>query len=168
VNTSPLFRYTIPGPRRSRVIFTQGEVMRMLLALGLVTSLFGIATADDKKDPTAGKWVIESVTRDGKANDALKGATREHSDGKYSLTPAKDTKAPLTVGTYTLDTTKTPIAIDMKPKGGNFDGKTLLGIVKVDGDTMTIAFAEPGKDRPTKFESKEGGGVVLAVHKKAK
>jgi len=38
--------------------------MRTLLALGLVTSLFGIATADDKKDPTAGKWVIESVTRD--------------------------------------------------------------------------------------------------------
>jgi uncharacterized protein (TIGR03067 family) len=142
--------------------------MRTLLALGLVVTVFGAAPAEDKKDPTAGKWVIESVTRDGKTSDALKGATREHADGKYSITPAKDTKAPLTVGTYTLDTTKTPVAIDMKPKGGNFDGKTILGFVKADGDTMTIAFAEPGKDRPTKFESAAGSGVVLAVHKKAK
>ena len=29
-------------------------------------------------------------------------------------------------------------------------------------------FAEPGKDRPTAFESKDGSGVVVAVHKKAK
>ena len=57
---------------------------------------------------------------------------------------------------------------DLMPKGGTYDGKTLLGIVKVDGDALTIAFAEPGKERPTKFESAAGSGVVLAVHKKAK
>ena len=82
--------------------------MPTLLALGLVVAVFGTALAEDKKDPTAGKWVIESVTRDGKANDALKGATREHDGGKYSITSAKDTKAPFAVGTYTLDTTKRP------------------------------------------------------------
>ncbi len=142
--------------------------MRTLLALGLVVAAFGFIVADDKKDPTAGKWVIESVTRDGKANDALKGAVREHADGKYTLTPAKDSKAQLTTGTYTIDATKSPVAIDMKPKGGTYDGKTLLGIAKLDGDTLTIAFAEPGKERPKAFESKEGSGVVLAVHKKAK
>jgi len=139
--------------------------MRTLLSLGLVAVTFAIATAEDKKDPTAGKWVVESVTRDGKPVDALKGAVRESNAGTYTLTP-KDGKA--TTGTYTVDATKTPIAIDMKPKGGNFDGKTLLGIAKVDGDTLTICFAEPGKDRPTKFESPAGSGTVLAVHKKAK
>jgi len=142
--------------------------MKMLLPLALTVGVFAVSTADDKKDPTAGKWVVESVTRDGKANDGLKGAAREHGDGKYTLTPAAGSKAQPTTGTYTIDTTKTPVAIDMKPKGGTYDGKTLQGIVKVDGDTMTIAFAEPGKDRPTKFESAEGSGVVLAVHKKAK
>jgi hypothetical protein len=33
---------------------------------------------------------------------------------------------------------------------------------------MTMCFAEPGKDRPTKFESKESSGLVLVVYKKAK
>jgi uncharacterized protein (TIGR03067 family) len=146
--------------------------MRTLFALGFLAAAFQVSAADDKKDPTAGKWVIESVTRDGKANAALKGAVREHADGKYTLTPnAAPTAAKKpepTTGTYTIDATKTPMTIDMKPKGGTYDGKTLLGIVKVDGDTLTIAFAEPGKDRPKAFESKEGSGVVLAVHKKAK
>lgn len=54
----------------------------------------------------------------------------------------------------------------MKPDGGRYKGKTLLGIVKADGDTLAICFAEPGKDRPTAFEARDGW--VLAVHKKAK
>ena len=36
--------------------------MRTLLALGMLTAAFGVSAADDKKDPTNGKWVIESVT----------------------------------------------------------------------------------------------------------
>jgi uncharacterized protein (TIGR03067 family) len=142
--------------------------MKTLLSLGLFIAAFGICLADDKKDPTAGKWVIESVTRDGKEATALKGATREHSDGSYTITPAKDSKAPPSGGTYTVDASKSPIAIDMKAKGGTYEGKTLLGIVKVDGGTMTICFAEPGKERPAKFESAAGSGLVLSVQKKAK
>lgn len=142
--------------------------MKTLLSLVLVLGIACQTQAEDKKDPTAGKWVTESVTREGKANDALKGAIRESADGKYSITPAKDSKAGPVTGTYTIDASKTPITIDMKPKGGTYDGKTLLGIVKVDGDTMTVAFAEPGKDRPSKFEGGEGSGIVVTVLKKAK
>lgn len=142
--------------------------MKTLLALVLAAGAVAVSAAQDKKDPTAGKWVVESVTRDGKADESLKGATREQGDGKYTLTPAKDSKAKAATGTYKLDATKTPVTIDLMPKGGTYDGKTLLGIVKVDGDALTIAFAEPGKDRPTKFEGAAGSGVVVAVHKKAK
>ena len=128
--------------------------MRTVFALSAVVASFALVSAADEKDPTKGKWVIESVTRDGKAVDALKGAVRVHTDGSYTLTPAAGSKAEPSSGT--------------SAKGGTFDGKTLQGIVKVDGDTLTIAYAAPGKDRPTTFESKEGNGVTVAVHKKAK
>ena len=139
--------------------------MRLLLTLGLFTLALNATATDNLKDPTNGKWVIESVTRDGKAEDGLKGASRVHDSGKYTITPAG--KAEIT-GTYNVDLSKSPAAIDMKPASGGFKDKTLQGIVKVDGDTMTIAFAAPGKDRPTTFESKADSGVTLAVHKKAK
>ena len=142
--------------------------MRTLVSLGLVALALGITAADDKKDPTAGKWVIESVTRDGKADDDLNGATRVHDGGKYSVKPVAGAKTPAVEGTFTIDATKSPATIDMKPGSGRYKDKTLLGIVKVDGDTLTVAFAEPGKDRPATFESKAGSGVVVAVHKKAK
>jgi uncharacterized protein (TIGR03067 family) len=139
--------------------------MRWLLSLGLFTLALSATHADNLKDPTNGKWVVESVMRDGKAEDGLKGAARVHIGGKYTITP--DGKADIS-GTYNVDLSKTPNAIDMKPASGQFKDKTLQGIVKVDGDTMTIAFAAPGKDRPTAFESKADSGVTLAVHKKAK
>lgn len=142
--------------------------MKMLLSLALALGFISLAGAEDKKDPSAGKWVVESVIRDGKAIDAYKGGTRINGGGKYSFTPPADSKIPPSTGSYTIDLSKTPNTFDAVAKGGTFDGKTLLGIFKVDGDTLTMAFAEPGKERPTKFESAAGSGVVLAVYKKAK
>lgn len=142
--------------------------MRTLLSLGMFTLAMGVTVGDDKKDPTAGKWVIEGVTRDGKTDDELKGATRTHADGKYAVKPAGGAKSLPIEGTYTVDATKSPVTIDMKPAAGRYKDKTLLGIAKLDGDTLTVAFAEPEKPRPTTFESKAGSGVVVAVHKKAK
>ncbi|HUR54704.1 MAG TPA: TIGR03067 domain-containing protein [Gemmataceae bacterium] len=142
--------------------------MRALLSLSLFALALGVSSADDKKDPTAGKWVVESVTRDGKADDQLKGWTRTHANGKYALKAGGGVKNEPIEGTYTVDDSKTPVTIDMKPTDGRYKDKTLMGIAKVDGDTLTVAFAEPGKDRPTSFESKAGSGVVVAVHKRAK
>ena len=142
--------------------------MKMLLSFGLALGLFGFAMAEDKKDPTAGNWVVESVVKEGKAIEEYKGTVRVNGEGKYTFTPPADSKFKASTGTYTIDTSKTPATVDMKVKGGTFDGKTLVGIAKVDGDTMTIAFVEEGKERPTKFESPVGSGVVLTVYKKAK
>ena len=142
-------------------------MMRAMLAVGVVMAA-GVAFADDKKaddkKPLEGKWVIESVTRDGKADDAMKGAVREQAGDKYTITPPKDSKAPTTEGTFTVDAEKK--TIDMKPSSGTFKGKTLLGIYKLDGDTLTVSFA--ADERPKDYESKEGSKVVVAVMKKAK
>ena len=39
---------------------------------------------------------------------------------------------------------------------------------KTDGDTATFCFAQPDKERPTKFETKEGSGLTLSTWKKVK
>lgn len=134
----------------------------------LVTAAVLVAATSHAADksPLEGKWMIESLTRDGKADDSMKGATRIHTGDKYTITPAKDSKAPMTEGTFTVDEAKK--TIDMKPTSGRYKGKTLLGIYKIEGDTVTLAFGDADKSRPTAFDSKEGSGVVVAVMKKAK
>jgi uncharacterized protein (TIGR03067 family) len=110
-----------------------------------------------------GKWVIVSTIRDGKEDESMKDAIREHKGSKY-LMSTKNGKS--FEGAMKVDAkAKT---IDITPSGGTYKDKTLLGIYEVEGETLKIAFAEPGKERPKEFASKPGSGVVLAVHKKAK
>jgi uncharacterized protein (TIGR03067 family) len=143
--------------------------MRSLLSLGLAFGVLGLAAAQDQKNPLEGKWVIESLVRDGKdESGSYKGGTRANTGDKYTVSPPAGSPQSAASGTFGVDASKTPATIDMKPGSGRYQGKTLPGIYKLDGDTLTIAFAEPGKDRPTAFESKPGSGVVLVVHKKAK
>jgi uncharacterized protein (TIGR03067 family) len=139
-------------------------MMRATMAVGVAVMAAGFTVAADDKRPLEGKWTIESVTKDGKADDGMRGATREHAGDKYTITPAKESKAPATEGSFSVDTDKQ--TIDLKPSSGNFKGKTLQGIYKLDGDTLTVAFSE--KERPKDFESKEESGVVVAVMKKVK
>lgn len=64
-------------------------------------------------------------------------------------------------GTYKIDETNKPAKLDMIGK----DGKTLLGLLKADGDSLTICYAIMGKDRPATLDSPPFG-VTLVVWKR--
>jgi uncharacterized protein (TIGR03067 family) len=69
--------------------------------------------------------------------------------------------------TYTLDTSKTPATIDMIGTEGELKGKSAPGIVKLDGDVLTMCYVMPGKERPTAFDSQPQSGAFLVVWKRA-
>ena len=71
-------------------------------------------------------------------------------------------------GTYKIDPAANPKAMETTASTGPYKDKPLLGIYELDGDSLKICYAAPGKDRPTEFNSKAGSGWILTVHKRLK
>jgi uncharacterized protein (TIGR03067 family) len=141
-----------------------------LMAAGLL--LAADAKKDDaKKDQEAiqGTWKVLSVERGGKPQDDAK---------EFSMTYEKDTftvkrGAELVVkGTFKLDPSKSPKAIDMKITEGRNEqdkGKDVHGIYELTKDGLKWCTAEPGSDdRPKEFATKEGTKHMLIAFEKGK
>ncbi len=69
-------------------------------------------------------------------------------------------------GSHTLDTTQTPMAIDAVDTVGPFQGMSVKGIFKLEGDVLTVCFAAPDQPRPTKFTTTDGEGTMMHVWKR--
>ena len=59
-------------------------------------------------------------------------------------------------GKFTIDPGKKPKTIDVEFTEGSLKDSKVKGIYQIDGDTRKSCFAEPGKDRPTDFDSGKG------------
>src|SRR4051794_2696853 len=145
-------------------------VTRTLACTVALVALAGVLPGADeeavKKEVAAlqGKWTIVSVEREGKVEENWKDGVREMDGTKYKLTPKTGTPVE---GTFSVDPLGKVKAMDIKPSGGTYKGKTLKGIYSVEGDTLKICFAgDDAKDRPTEFAARPG--YVLAVHKRAR
>jgi uncharacterized protein (TIGR03067 family) len=58
--------------------------------------------------------------------------------------------------------------IDFTPADGASAGRTLQGIYKVDGDTLTLCFTTAGRDRPKEFKSDDRMTVLAKYERKKK
>ena len=141
-----------------------------LLPAALAAGLLVAADAKDdavKRDMDAlqGNWQVVSMERDGEAVNIAKDAARVIKADKYALT----LRPGLTIeGAYKIDPGAKPKTMETTASNGPYKDKELLGIYELDGNTLRICYAPPGKDRPTEFTTKAGSGWILTVHKRAK
>jgi RNA polymerase sigma factor (sigma-70 family) len=70
-------------------------------------------------------------------------------------------------GTFRLDLTSTPKALDLTYTEGPSKGSTSLGIYDFGGNTWKMCLASPGKDRPKGFVTEAGSGQAFQAHKRA-
>ena len=117
-------------------------------------------------DRMQGTWSAVSGERDGnKAPETeLKQFKIVIKDDKMTLLVGEPTE----LATFKLDPAKKPKAVDLDLQAGQDKGKTAHGIYDLEGDTLKICMAKPGKDRPTEFTTKAGSDTTLLVLKRDK
>lgn len=114
--------------------------------------------ADDPK-PLAGTWALKASTLGGRDhNEDFKGMVLKIEGNNYVV--GFDTVEDK--GTLTVGTAKDHKTIDLKTKpDGLFKGRTMPGIYKIDGDTLTLCVNTEQPDRPTKYEAPEKTPLML-------
>ena len=69
-------------------------------------------------------------------------------------------------GTHKLDSSQSPMTIDVSDTDGPFAGKSMKGIFKLEDDVFTICIAASGEERPMQFSTKDGKATLLHVWKR--
>ena len=141
------------------------RVAQSIAVLFLVSCMVASA-GDDKKgaDKLQGAWTATSWKR-GDAEVAKEKLATELVIAKDKYEYPKGINRISKSGTFKVDAAKG--TIDFTPDDGPAKGKTLPGIFKVDGDTLTLCFTGAGNERPKDFKTADRG-VVLATYVKKK
>jgi len=122
----------------------------------------GAAAGDLKK--FAGKWVPVEVTMNGEPveKDKLEGVLMTMDGNKYTSKIGENTDA----GTFSVDETKTPAAMDVVRVKSDGETATIPAICELRGDTLRICYALGSQARPTGFKSEADSGTLLVTYKK--
>jgi uncharacterized protein (TIGR03067 family) len=107
-----------------------------------------------------GTWTVAEAVRDGKADDAAKGNTVTIEGDRFTTRAGSEV---LREGTLKLDPTKSPKTVNATYTRGPNQGKTALGVYRVEGDTWTLFYSVPGKPRPTSILPTSGQGQLRLV-----
>jgi uncharacterized protein (TIGR03067 family) len=71
--------------------------------------------------------------------------------------------------TFSVDVSRKPYAIDIRPKVGAGPGNEIVvrGIFQIKGSTLELTFFPRGGDRPTSFTAAQGSDAVALVFQRA-
>jgi uncharacterized protein (TIGR03067 family) len=136
----------------------------------LIAVLLAASPAEDKskdEEKIQGTWTAVSRETGGKITPEaeLKGGKLII---KHGTLTSDDGKRKEKVGSYKIDPSKKPKAIDLTYTANEGKERT-SAIYELDGDTLKICWSEKDPDhRPTEFTGKEGSGQTLMVLKRKK
>ena len=140
----------------------------------LVLALFLLAGADasrgdeNRKDleKIQGDWAQVSMIVDGAKlpDDEAQALFRSMKEDKYTIFQFKKV---IGKGTFKLDASRKPKTIDAETTVGGRK-LILLGIYELEGETLKLCFAPPGKPRPSDFTAKKGSEHRLSVWEREK
>src|SRR5262245_24145518 len=157
---------------RQRRLGPPTEVVMKVLAVAALVAAWSIAAggpgaaAPEGRKELDGTWVVESVTRDPREQNAGEGKGIRcviRGERLVATLPGEDRPA----GTLILktDPTKKPNAMDIRPAG---EKDIILAIYDLQGDTLRVCWSPVGKGRPAEFASPPGSGHSLVVLKREK
>lgn len=113
----------------------------------------------------SGTFSVSRFERDGKPSpaDELKKMKVVQKGAEWSFHLGDD----VTQGKDTVFPDKTPREVNAVYLNGPAKDKVVHGIYKIEGDSITYVWAEPGKERPKEFASKADSGLTLMVLERA-
>ena len=145
------------------------RVLLPLLTLGSAAGLGTASGAPGQADAQAaemarlqGEWSMVSGASDGQVIPDFMAHTGRR--------VAKGNETTATIGgvvvlkaTFGVDPSKRPKTIDYVALEGPDQGRTLLGIYELAGDTLRTCFARAGQERPAEFATQAGDQRTLTV-----
>lgn len=141
----------------------------LLLGLGLcLATPAPAALADDDPATLVGQYELVGGEEDGKAlpKDRLNGVVRITAD---TITSYDRDNKELYVAKYQIRRDTNPWTITMAVAGGPDVGRgpsTAAGVIKLEGETLTLCYAPEGKDAPRDFKTRPDSGQNLFLMKK--
>jgi uncharacterized protein (TIGR03067 family) len=138
----------------------------LILGTGLVPAF--ARPAEEARKKLQGTWAATKAERDGKAAGDVVGHRLSFTGNRFQIR-SKDGK-PLYAGTFRVDPSTKPAAIDFEHTEGSLKGKAGKGIFALGGDTLTTCDngPNPDKGRPAAFEAKAGSGHIVITFKRVK
>ena len=144
--------------------------MKTTACIGIAMILFaGTARSQDAADERKllqGVWLPTAAELSEKQLDeaTLKSMKLVIDGDKYTVTVGKSTDK----GAIKFDPVAKPKTMDIIGGDGPNQGKTILAIYELNGDTLRVCYDLTGKVRPTEFKTRNGELYFLVTYKRAK
>lgn len=123
-------------------------------------------SAADETKKLQGVWEIASGEVNGgpMPPDDTAGVTLTIAGDKYTVVKGDFNDH----GSFSVDGSKTPKQMDVRPETGSGAGRTMLAIYEAGPDSFRVCYATEGSERPKAFTTEADSGRVVIAYKRKK